>query len=306
MPIKVPVVQTGLEASIQAAARKAGKAMKIDMGAGAKSIDGLSQPLGRITGKADQFTKSMEAANARVLAFGASVGVLSGVTRGFKELVTTTIEVEKALTNINSILNVSAGRLDNFKKIIFDVARNTEQSFATVAQAALELSRQGLKAEEVTKRLGDAMILSRLSGLGAAEAVAGLTAAINSFNREGVTSEQVLNKLSAAAVKAAVSEKDLIEGIKRSASVAVQAGVSLDELVGVITAVQQKTARGGAVIGNSFKTIFTRIQSLDKLKTMQNLGVEVTDLAGGVLSGTKLIENLANTIKSYLMLGNSK
>ena len=83
MPIKVPVVQTGLEASIQAAAKKAGRGMKMNMGAGAKSIDGLSQPLGRITGKADQFTKSMEAANARVLAFGASVGILSAVTRGF-------------------------------------------------------------------------------------------------------------------------------------------------------------------------------------------------------------------------------
>ena len=220
MPIKVPVVQTGLEVSIQAAAKKAGRGMKVNMGAGAKSIDGLSQPLGRITGKADQFTKSMEAANARVLAFGASVGVLSAVTKGFQELVRTTIEVEKQLASINSILNVSTSQLNTFKKEIFDVARNTEQSFATVSQAALELSRQGLKAEEVSKRLSDAMILSRLSGLGAAEAVAGLTAAINSFNQAGLTSETVLNKLSAASVQAAVSEKDLIEGIKRSASVA--------------------------------------------------------------------------------------
>ena len=97
MPIKIPVVQTGLEASIQAAAQKAGKSLKINMGSGAKSIEGLSQPLGRITGKADQFTKSMEAANARVLAFGASVGVLSAVTRGFQNLVVTTIKVEKSL-----------------------------------------------------------------------------------------------------------------------------------------------------------------------------------------------------------------
>ena len=297
MPVRVPTVQTGLEASIEAAAKKAGRNLKINLGANAKSVEGLSQPLGRITGKADQFTKSMEAANARVLAFGASVGVLSAVTRGFKELVTTTIEVEKALTNINSILNTSVGALNNFKKEIFDVARNTEQSFETVAQAALELSRQGLTAEQVVTRLNDAMVLSRLSGLGASEAVAGMTAAINSFNKSGVTSEQVLNKLSAASVKAAVSERDLIEGLKRSASVANQAGVSLDELIGVITAVQQKTARGGSVIGNSFKTIFTRIQSIDKLQTMQNLGVQITDVSGEVLSGTKLIENLANTIR---------
>ncbi len=296
MPIKIPVVQTGLEASIQAAAQKAGKSLKINMGSGAKSIEGLSQPLGRITGKADQFTKSMEAANARVLAFGASVGVLSAVTRGFQNLVVTTIEVEKSLASINSILGTSDKQLKDFGKTIFNVAKDTEQSFDTVANAALELSRQGLSAEEVQKRLSDSLILTRLSGLGASEAVAGLTAAINSFNKEGLSSAEVLNKLSAAAVSAAVSERDLIEGIKRSGSVAVQAGVSFDELIGVITAVQKTTARGGAVIGNSFKTIFTRIQSIEKLETMQNLGVQVTDASGQVLGATKLIQNLAKVL----------
>jgi len=296
MPLKIPVVQTGLEASIQAAAQKAGKSLKINMGSGAKSIEGLSQPLGRITGKADQFTKSMEAANARVLAFGASVGVLSAVTRGFQNLVVTTIEVEKSLASINSILGTSDKQLKDFGKTIFDVAKNTEQSFDTVANAALELSRQGLSAAEVQKRLSDSLILTRLSGLGASEAVAGLTAAINSFNKEGLSSAEVLNKLSAAAVSAAVSERDLIEGIKRSGSVAVQAGVSFDELIGVITAVQKTTARGGAVIGNSFKTIFTRIQSIEKLETMQNLGVQVTDASGQVLGATKLIQNLAKVL----------
>ena len=109
-----------------------------------------------------------------------------------------------------------------------------------------------MESEQVIKRLNDALILSRLTGQGAAEAVSGLTAAINSFNSTGITSSEVLNKLSSAAISAAVSERDLIEGIKRSGAVAVQAGVSFDELVGIIGAVQEKTARGGAVIGNAF------------------------------------------------------
>ena len=66
MPIKVAVEQTGLERSIQNGAKKAGRNLKINLGSSAKSIDALSQPLGRITGKADEFGKSMEAANARV------------------------------------------------------------------------------------------------------------------------------------------------------------------------------------------------------------------------------------------------
>lgn len=297
MPIQLPVVQTGLEASIQAAAQRAGRNLKIDLGVSSRSIGSLSQPLGKITGQADQFTKSMEAANARVLAFGASVGVLSAVSQGFKQIITTTIQVEKSLANINSVLGANSEKLNKFKNDIFSVAKETGNSFQTVSEAALELSRQGLKSDEVLRRLKDSMILSRLSGLDAASAVEGLTAAVNSFSKEGATTSEVLNKISNTAAKFSVSERDLIEGFKRSASVAQQAGVSLDELGGIITAVQQKTARGGAVIGNAFKTIFTRIQRPDSLAALEQIGAATTDAQDKLLPATKLIENLAMKIK---------
>ena len=294
MPLQLQVRQTGLEKSISEGMKKAGRNLKLNLG-NTRNIDALSQPLGRLTGKADEFTKSMEAANARVLAFGASVGVIAAVTKGMQELVRTTIEVEKSMAGINSILRQTDAQMSTFKDTLFDVARNTEQTFASVAEAALELSRQGLKAEQVTQRLNDALILSRLSGMSAADSVAGLTAAINSFSSAGITSAEVLNKISAAAASAAVSDRDLIEGLKRSGAVAVSTGVEFDQLLGIIGALQEKTARGGAVIGNSLKTIFTRIQDVDRLKSIQNLGVEVTDLQGNVLSANKVIENLAPT-----------
>ena len=297
MPIQVPVTQTGLEASIQAAAQRAGRNLKIDLGVSSRSIGALSQPLGKITGQADQFTKSMEAANARVLAFGASVGVLSAVAQGFSQLVTVTIQVEKNMADINSVLQTNSANLNKFKNDIFSVAKETGNSFQTVSDAALELSRQGLKSDEVLRRLKDSMILSRLSGLDAASAVEGLTAAVNSFSKEGVTTSDVLNKISKTAAAFSVSERDLIEGFKRSASVAQQAGVSLDELGGIITAVQQKTARGGAVIGNAFKTIFTRIQRPGSLRALQEVGADITDAQNRILPATKLIENLAGKIK---------
>jgi len=291
------VNQRKLERQVASVAKKAGRNLKIDLGTNAKDIKSLEQPLGRITGQADEFGKSMQAANARVIAFGASVGIINAVVQSFKSLVTTTIEVEASLGKINSILNTTVSGLDALKGKIFDIARNTQQTFDTVADAALELSRQGLNATEVTKRLNDALILSRLSGINAAEAVAGLTAAVNSFSKEGLTTGEVLNKVSNAANKFAVSERDLIEGFKRSASVAQQAGVSIDELGGIITAVQQKTARGGAVIGNSFKTIFTRIGRAGNLKLLESLGVQITDVEGKILPATKLIENLAGKLQ---------
>ena len=304
MPESVPLPLKGqlenvrqLERQVDQLAKRASKNLKIDFTGSRKNVDSLSQPLGRLSGKADEFTKSMEAANARVLAFGASVGVVNAVVQSFKTLVSTTIEVEKSLAKINSILNTNVTGLNKLKNQIFDIAKNTEQTFDTVAEAALELSRQGLSATEVTKRLNDSLILSRLAGIDASEAVAGLTAAVNSFSKSGLTTGEVLNKISAAANKFAVSERDLIEGFKRSASVAQQAGVSIDELGGIITAVQQKTARGGAVIGNSFKTIFTRIGRAENLKLLTQIGVQVTDLEGKILPATQLIENLAGKLE---------
>jgi TP901 family phage tail tape measure protein len=287
---------TQLERQISNVSRRAGKNFKLDIGAKPGDISKLSQPLGRITGQADEFTKSIEASNARVIAFGASVGVINAVVKSFQTLVSVTINVEKQLSKINSILGANASQLNNLKSQIFDIAQNTGQTFDTVSEAALELSRQGLSATEVTKRLNDSLILARLSGLSASEAVSGLTAAVNSFSKAGLTTGEVLNKISNAANQFAVSERDLIEGFKRSASVAEQAGVSIDELGGIITAVQQRTARGGAVIGNSFKTIFTRIGRAENLELLKSIGVEITGLEGKILPATKLIENLSKRL----------
>ncbi len=301
-PIQLPVTQVGLEQSIQAAMKKAAGTAQINLGTNSRQINALSQPLGRITGQADEFTKSMAAANARVLAFGASAGIMAGVSKALAGIVTNTIKVEKSLANINVVLNKSSSELEKFGNQLFDVAKNTGQTFDQVAEAATELARQGLSASDTLSRLNDSLILSRLSGLDATKSVEGLTAAYNSFASTGVTTAQILNKLVVVAQKYAVSEKDLIEGLKRSSAVANQAGVSLDELVGIITAVQEKTARGGAVIGNSFKTIFSRIQDRQVLSDLDNIGIKVLDLQGKVLPATTILQNLATSFKSFSQL----
>jgi TP901 family phage tail tape measure protein len=296
--IQIPVTQIGLEQSIVQGVRNASKKANFSLGGlgsggAAQKINAISQPLGRITGQADEFSKSMAAANARVLAFGASAGIMAGVSAALAGVVKSAINVEQKLTSINTVLQTSAAQLEKFGDSIFDIAKNTGQSFDIVAEGALELARQGLSAADTLSRLNDALILSRLSGLDAAKSVEGLTAAYNSFQGAGETTATILNKLVVVSQKYAVSEKDLIEGVKRSASVADLAGVSFNELLGVITAVQQKTARGGAVIGNSFKTIFARIQDKGVLSDLQDLGVEVTDASKEILPATQILGNLS-------------
>lgn len=288
---KLPVEQVGLERSIQRAMDQFNrKPLKINV-----DDRSFTQPLGRITGAADEFTKSIEASNARVVAFGASVAVIESVKNAFTQLVVQTIKVEKALADINVVMGTTSANLDKFGNSLFKIAKNTAQSFDSVAIAATEFARQGLSMEQTLKRTNDALILTRLTGMKAADSVKGLTAAINAFGDAGLSTANIMNKLAAVDMAFAVSSEDLIDGLSRASAVAQDAGMNIDQLIGAITAAQQITARGGAVIGNSFKTIFTRIQRPQTIEQLEMLGVAVKDMQGNVIPAIKILENLAKT-----------
>ena len=255
----------------------------------------FSQPLGRITGAVDEFRKSLDASNARVLAFGASAGAIFAVQKGFEKLITTTINVQKNLTDINSILGLSSKNLTNFGDQLFKVASQTGQSFETVSQAAVEFSRQGLGVEETLKRTRDALILTRLSGLDVVSSTQALTATINSFNKVALDSTQIVNKLATVDAAFAVSSGDLAEAISRVGSSADSVGVNLDQLVALVTSVQQTTARGGAVIGNSLKTIFTRLERTEVLDQLEALGIQARNLDGSFRPAIDTLSQLAVT-----------
>lgn len=256
------------------------------------------RPLGRINGQLGEFEKSLDASNARVLAFGASAGAILAVKKAFTATVKAAVEVEKSLKDINVILQATDKNLKKFGSDLFKIASDTGQSFRVAAEAATELARQGLGTAETLKRTRDALILTRLSGMDAAEAVNALTAALNTFTKVGLDSTAIINKLANVDAAFAVSSEDLAKALGRVGSSAVSAGVNLDQLLAIVTTAQQKTARGGAVIGNSFKTIFTRIQRPRVIKELENLGIQVRGLEGDTLPAIKVLTNLAKSFDS--------
>ena len=247
-----------------------------------RSTRQVQQALGRITGQASEFQKSLDASTARVFAFGATTAVLQAVNQSFKKLISTTVEVEKKLIEINSIFQATNAQFSKFRDSIFQVAKDTGQSFNTVAEGAAELARQGLSAEETAKRLKAALILTRISGMDAEKSVKSLTAAMNGFTSAGLSAEQIVNKIVAVDTAFAVSAQDLADGFSRAGSTAEDAGVSFDQLLGLITAVEQRTARGGAVIGNAFKSIFTRLSRGTTIDELKELGVEIDSSQTGI------------------------
>ena len=257
----------------------------------------FSQPLGRITGNLKEFESALAASNARVLAFGASTAVIGGVGKAFREIADVTIEVEKSLSDINRVLSLSTDKLQKFSSDLFAVSKLTAASFQDAAKASLEFSRQGLSAEDTLKKTADALTLVRLTGVSATQAVEDLTAATNAFKETGLTTNDILNKIVAVEQQFAVSADDLTSAVSRTGQAAKEAGVNFDQLNALVASAQEKTARGGAVIGNALKTIFTRLQRTETLDQLENFNISVRDIEGNVLPAIQILQNFAGAYK---------
>ena len=290
---------TPMERDIADARRRVGT-ITLNANMDSRGMENFNRSLGKITGQADEFSKSMEAANARVLAFGASVGVINAISNAFKNLVTSTVEVEKSLTEIKLIGNETFSDLNRTSAGLFGIAKQLGVSYKDAADSTLEFARQGKDLTASLDASRAALALTRTAGIAATDAVMGLTSAVNAFGRGADAYIEYANKMSAVSDSFAVNNKDLIEGISRSASVAQEAGVSFEQLTAFITTLQEKTGRGGAVIGNALKTIFTRVQNPEIIKDLRDLGISVQDATtGSFLPATQIIQNLANEFQGF-------
>lgn len=293
-----------MERDILSSLRRVEKKAKLNLGVGG-GLD-KSLPLGRfprISREVGEFEKSLEASNARVVAFGASVAVIAGVQKAFRSLTSEFVKTQAALIDIQTILNQTPKGLQEFSNSLFDVAKKTGQTFETVANGAKELARQGLSAEQTLSRLESALILNRLAGIEVEKAVSTLTATINGFSQSVLSSSQIVNKLATVEASFAVSAADLAEAITRSASSAADANVSFDQFISLITAAQQITARGGSVIGNGLKTIFTRVQRPQVIEQLREFNIEVGNASDGIgilQAVAKEINNLTNEQQSQV------
>ena len=254
---------------------------------------GFRQPLGRITGDVNMFDSALAASNARVIAFGASTAVIGGLSKAFKDLAQTTIEVRKAFVDINRILQINSKDFEKFGNQLFNIGKKNASAFKDTTKAALEFARQGLSTVETLKRTNDALTLVRLTGINADKAVSSLTATVNAFDNAMVTTTTSVNKFVAVETKFAVGARDLVEAVGRVGSSALDAKVGFDELNAMVTSVQQTTGRGGAVIGNAMKTIFTRLQRQSTLEALESYNVAVQDIHGNTLPAIQILHNFA-------------
>lgn len=232
--------------------------------------------------RADSSTKSFGDTLKRSLNIGSAAAITAKGIRmiesAAKDAVTAVKDIDGAITDLRIATGDSYKNVQNLIKGYNQLGQAMGATTTEVTDSADAWLRQGNSVKETNTLIRDSMILSKVGQIDSADATKYLTSAMKGY---GVAVEEVLgivDKLTAVDLVSATDAGGLAEAMSRTAETADMAGVSMDKLLGYLATVGETTQKSMSSIGESFKTIFTRMADIkaDKLELIDEDGTTET------------------------------
>lgn len=232
----------------------------------------------------------------RVMSQSVKFTAAQGIQRAFMSAVSSAIswvkELNTEIAQIGTVTGKVGTELDKVYTTIINGSRELRVAASDYAEAALIFYQQGLSDKEVERRTEITIKAARAAGASVSEMSSQLTAIFNSYNMIGDEQARAASIGAKLAASTAVDFSDIAEAMQTSAAAAQQMGVSYESLAAIISTVGDATQQSASVIGNAYKTIFSRFQQLTTEGTdgeitlnavsskLKSLGVDVVDASG--------------------------
>lgn len=224
---------------------------------------------------------------------------IQALTAAWNSLNETLVETEKAVVSLQRVLDedVASGEISSE---LYAIAQNLGQTFDNVQEIAQNFAKAGLSWQDTLKATEAAVLALNVAELTAEESSEGLIAVMQQFNYEASELTYVIDVLNKAADKSAVDTADLLVALQKTGSYASAANLSLEETVGLISALSEATAASGQNIGNALKSQFAYSSKSSSLEMFASLSDEMKTVVDMYQIGNASIldvwEKLAETM----------
>lgn len=201
---------------------------------------------------------------------------------------------DKAMSAVQASTHASGEEMNKLRELAMRAGADTAYSGEEAAAGINELAKAGVSTNDILKGgLTGALSLAAAGEIEVADAAELAATAMTQFNLEGSDLEHVADLLAAGAGKAQGSVGDLGYALKQSGLVASQAGISIEETVGALSAF---AANGliGSDAGTSFKVMLQKLQNPSKEARglLEELGVSMYDSQGQFVGLANLADQL--------------
>ena len=241
----------------------------------------------------------------KVAKFGAITSIIGAFTSSIAEAVKAVSELDNSLTELKKVSDISESGLKEYTQGAFNMARELSTTASNVTDAVALFVQAGYSMEEAQGLSKYSIMLQSIAdkSMDAETATNFLTSTIKAFNMNASDAEKIINSVNEISNKYSVTSNDLTENLSKVSGVAGIAGVSFEELLGLMTASVEKT-RNASKSANAFKSIFINLQQMNKDGTLPKLsegfsefGISMTDSNGAIKDAYDLLQELSVAYK---------
>lgn len=248
-----------------------GKDRKVNIQAtvNGNGVDSLNNSIQQTQGNANKLSVSLkDMATMRLKS-----DTLSAIRSQIESAGKAVTDLNQAMTLVNMTMsNITDASLNSLKQQSISMAKELSTYTKTVTDAITIYANENESAASMLTKAQPTVLLSAASGMKASAAADAIQGILNQFDMaedQAMHVADTVEKLSSEIALDFSQGCDTIsQSIATSGSVVNEAGMSFEKYAALVSTTAEKTRQSGSVIGNAFKTIFSRIsRSKDGLTT---------------------------------------
>lgn len=250
-------------------------------------IDSVGNVLPNTSRQFNTFASSVARDVIELTKWTIAIGLIYGPLRKFQELMGLMIENEARLASSMIVLADSTAKVADVFGIISKAADQmgedvggTIDVFTQAYRATGGLGDQYERINVASQLMADGMTLAKLSGMSYNEAIDHLVGSLKQTNTPLEEGRKLLDKWVKTSLVANVDVSTLAIGFSVLGESALAAGMSVDQLNGLLAIIAENMGTSGAEAANAARAIVSGFESSKAIKAMNLLGISVTNLEG--------------------------
>lgn len=269
----------------------------------AQSISMADQPMFKINSKLKELGVSIKNA-AR---WQISSNIIHGLQGGIQFAYNYAQDLNKSLNNIRIVTGYNVDKMAEFAEQANKAAKALSTTTTDYTDASLIYFQQGLSDAEVQSRTDTTIKLANVTGQSVEETANQMTAIWNNFDDGSKSLDYYADVITALGAATASSSKEISEGLNKFSAIAESVGLSYEYASAALATVTATTRQSADVVGNSFKTLFARIQGLNLGETLDDgttlnkysdalfkVGINIKDQSGQLKDMNTILDEMGS------------
>lgn len=175
------------------------------------------------------------------------------------------VQTEDAVVELRRVLSQDIG-VGVISDELYNIGFEFGRTFEDVSEVATKFAQAGYDWNDVIELTRGTMLALNTAELDVTQSTQGLIAVLQQWGLQAEDYAEVIDKINITGDNFAVTSETIVAALQRASSSAKNANISLEQTIGIITALAEATGRSGENIGTALNSLIvytTKAQSLD-------------------------------------------